>query len=101
MAEDGIPWEPVALAATRWTMLRGWAIPLWSIMPVVGIPILLTMLTFNALWLFLVPLLGALVRALVGEDQNRPRLAWLGFLSGQTFADRQAWGGASRDPLDA
>lgn len=97
---ERMPWEPVALAAARWTVLRGWAIPLWAILPVIGVPLLLTVVTRNVLWLFIIPLLAWGARSLLGEDQNRPRASWLGFLSGQTFADRALWGGATRDPLD-
>ncbi|GAC1496409.1 MAG: hypothetical protein NVS1B6_01500 [Steroidobacteraceae bacterium] len=99
--DEAVPWEPVATAAARSAMVRGWAIPLSSIPVVVGVPILLTSLTYNWMWLGLIPVLTRLVRSVVGDDQNRPRVLWLAWLSGQMFANRAAWGGDSRDPHDS
>jgi type IV secretory pathway VirB3-like protein len=96
--DEVILWEPVATAAARPAIVRGWSVPLYTIPVVVGVPIVLTIMTYNGFWLALVLVLARLVRTLFGDDQNRARVHWLSFVSGQMFADR-TWGGDSRDPL--
>lgn len=95
-----VPSEPVATAAARAAMLRGWAIPLYTLPIVVGLPIILTVILNNAAWLVVIAPLVYLVRSVLGDDPNRIRVVWLSYLSGQMFADRKMWGGATRDPLD-
>ena len=79
--------------------MKALGIPFWYVLPVVGLPLILSILTFNPFWLLLIAVLTALARLLVARDHNRPRVLLLALLSGSTFGDRSRWGGITTDPL--
>ena len=97
-AEDA-PWDPVAVAATRRATFKAFRVPFWTVAPIVGVPIVVSIATQNPFWLALmIPLIGV-VRWLVARDHNRFRVLRLALSSGAMFADRNRWGGATVDPL--
>jgi type IV secretory pathway VirB3-like protein len=97
--DETVPWESLAVGATRPAVIRGLNVPFWFLIPVVGLPILLTAATHNPFWLVGIGGLTVLARWLVAGDHNRPRVLYLALMSGSMFADRRRWGGHSVDPL--
>ena len=96
---DDMPWDGLSVGATRPAVMKALGIPFWFILPVVGIPLILVLLTFNPFWLLLIAVLTGLSKWLVAADHNRPRVMLLALLSGATFGDRARWGGDTTDPL--
>lgn len=96
---EDMPWDGLSVGATRPATMKALGIPFWFVLPVVGLPLILTMMTFNPAWLVLIAVLTALARLLVARDHNRPRVLLLALLSGATFGDRSRWGGVTTDPL--
>jgi type IV secretory pathway VirB3-like protein len=98
---ETVPWDGLAVGATRPAMMRGLNIPFWFIIPVIGLPIVFTAVTHDPFWLLGIVVLTLLGRWLVASDHNRPRVLYLSLISGAMFADRRRWGGYSVDPLGA
>jgi type IV secretory pathway VirB3-like protein len=96
---ETVPWDSLAVGATRPAVIRGLNVPFWFILPIAGLPIVLTAVTRNPFWLPGIAVLTVLGRWLIGPDHNRPRVLYLALMSGAMFADRRRWGGASVDPL--
>ena len=96
---EDLPWNGLSVGATRPATMKALGIPFWFVLPVVGLPLILTMLTFNPAWLALIAVLTAYARLLVARDHNRPRVLLLALLSGTAFGDRSRWGGVTTDPL--
>jgi type IV secretory pathway VirB3-like protein len=96
---ETVPWDGLAVGATRPAMMRGLNVPFWFIIPVVGLPIVFTAVTRDPFWLLGIVVLTVLGRWLVASDHNRPRVLVLALMSGAMFADRRRWGGYSVDPL--
>lgn len=96
---EDMPWDGLSVGATRPAVIKAFGIPFWFILPIVGLPLVLVVLTSNPFWLVLILGLTALGRWLVATDHNRPRVLLLAILSGAMFGDRSRWGGVTTDPL--
>ena len=96
---ETVPWDSLSVGATRPAVIRGLNVPFWFIIPIVGLPIVLTAVTRNPFWLLGIAVLTVLGRWLVARDHNRPRVLYLALMSGAMFADRRRGGGYSVDPL--
>lgn len=97
--DETVLWDSLSVGATRPAVLKGFNVPFWFILPIVGLPMILVGITGNPLWLVSIAVLTLLGRWLVARDHNRPRVMFLSLISGAMFADRQRWGGDSVDPL--
>ena len=60
--------------------IRGLNVPFWFILPIAGLPIVLTAVTRNPFWLPGIAVLTVLGRWLVGHDHNRPRVLYLALM---------------------
>ena len=96
---ETVPYDGLSVGATRPPVIRGLNVPFWFLLPIVGLPIVVTAVTRNPFWLLGIAVLTVLGRWLVASDHNRPRVLYLALMSGGMFADRRRWGGASVDPL--
>lgn len=96
---EDIPWDGLSVGATRPAVIKGLNVPFWFVLPIIGIPMVITYFSGNPLWLSLIAGLTLLGRWLVARDHNRPRVMFLALISGALFADRHRWGGDSVDPL--
>lgn len=97
--DEDVPWDSLSVGATRPAVLKGFNVPFWFILPILGIPMVVVFFTSNPAWLVLIALLTLLARWIVAKDHNKPRVIMLAFMSGAMFADRRRWGGDSVDPL--
>jgi type IV secretory pathway VirB3-like protein len=99
MNEERMPWDELAVGATRPSVIRGLNVPYWFVIPVIGVPFLITAVSGNPFWLVAIVPMAALVQWLVATDHNRPRILMLALLSGSLFGERRRWGGVSADPF--
>jgi len=69
------------------------------LIPILGLPLVLTIVTFNPLWLLLAAPLTMAARSLAGHDPNQPRILRLAWQTGTLFARRTDLGKRPTDPL--
>ena len=98
-ADENVVWDALSVGATRPATIKGFNVPFWFVLPIIGVPMVIVAVTRNPFWLLLILGLTALGRWIVARDHNRPRALFLGLISGAWFADRRRWGGDSVDPL--
>lgn len=94
-----MPWDALSVGATRPATIKALGIPYLFVLPVMGLPILLVVVTANPFWLLLIAVLTGFARLLVARDHNRLRVLRLAIQSGAAFGDRSRWGGVTADPL--
>lgn len=95
-----MPLDPIAVGATRPSVVKGLDIPLGFLPVALVPPFIVAWVTFNPFWLFAIAGMILVIRRVVKNDHNRPRVLWLRFMSGAMFAPRDAlWGGQTTDPL--
>jgi len=97
--DERVPWDVLSVGATRPAVIKGFNVPFWFVLPIIGAPMAVVAATQNPFWLVLIPGLTAAGRWVVASDHNRPRVLFLALISGALFADRRRWGGDSVDPL--
>lgn len=98
-AGETVPWDTLSVGATRPAVIKGLNVPFWFVLPIVGIPMVISSATQNPFWLFLIAGLTVLGRWVVARDHNRPRVLLLALISGAMFGDRRRWGGVTFDPF--
>ena len=91
-------WDMLATGITRPAVIKGLNVPIWYTFPIVGLPILISIITWNPIWLAMMAPLTAIGRWIVANDHNRPWVKFLALFSRSMFADRRRWGGDSPDP---
>lgn len=74
---------------TRASVASGWNIPIVWLVPVIGIPVLLTSVMINPLWLALILPLLWIARRLSDDPDGGPRVSWIALSSGSTWATRK------------